>query len=167
MAQHEVLPLRSAEEEAGKRFLERFPASVRGSLGGLFHHCVRTGAATPEEVVRRVAADAAAAAQAPYADPSRRENLRLLLAGLRDDPGAAAAYASWCLWWDTLPKDERQARKQDRAEAGRRSWMEQQEPTAAQIKYLAGLGHQGPVANRAEASRLIDELRQLKAGAAR
>jgi len=50
-------------------------------------------------------------------------------------------------------------RKSLRSARYRAQWLATQPPTEKQLAYLRVLGHYGPVVSRAEASRLIDELK--------
>lgn len=154
---------RSRSSSDQKAFLLCLPANVRGTLGNLFHHAVRTGSDTPVAIIRRVASDAAAAACAPYGSEERRANLLTLLSALDRDPEGARDYAAWCIWWNNLDETSRQAMKQTQAEESRKAWMGQQPPTPAQLRFLEGLGCTEQPANRWQASDLIDSLQKAKA----
>jgi hypothetical protein len=147
------------KEEAAKAFLSHLPELARGPMANLFHHAVRTGAATPAAVLKRVAIDASGATTAPYTGDERRRNLRLLLTALAADPDGARLYAEHCLRWNALPEEERQTLKRERDEAAQRAYMARQPVTEAQRRYLLSLGHDGEPENRLAASDLIGELR--------
>ena len=84
---------------------------------------------------------------------------------LRSDQAGALAYARHVIEYERLPYEQRQRVKAERAVDFAKQAMVGN-VTPAQLAYLAALGHPGPVpADRAEASQLIDALRQ-KRGAA-
>ena len=95
--------------------------------------------------------------------PDTRQFLLDALATLRTYQDEALAYAQSVIDYEALPYAERQRIKGRRALA---FVMQGKEPTLAQLSYLRSLGYQGPPpADRSEASRVIDALRQRKGGA--
>lgn len=132
-------------------FLAHFPHNQRATATNVLLSAVRAGCSNPHQVVG-------------YALESARRRYwneacltLVLLAEL--DPEALEAGARWALWWESLPREEKQRLKSERAGEAVERWMEGQPPTAKQVAYLRKLGHTGEEpANRLEASRLIDTL---------
>ena len=132
-------------------FLSHFPHNQRATATNILLEAVRAGCSIPHLVVfyavetalRRFHLEAA-------------HTLRLLS---HLDPEALLAGARWALWWESLPPEEKQRLRKERAEEAIERWMAEQPPTEKQLRYLASLGYRGPTpTNRLEASRLIDEL---------
>lgn len=132
-------------------FLAYFPRNQRATAINVLLSAVRAGCCNVHQVVG-------------YALESARRRYwneacltLVLLAEL--DPEALEAGARWGLWWESLPREEKQRLKSERAGEAVERWMEGQPPTARQVTYLHRLGYRGPEpANRLEASRLINSL---------
>jgi hypothetical protein len=135
-----------------RAFLENFAPARRGPVANLFHGAVRGGASTPQAVLLAVQTDCGqrlrwgGATDAPA-----------VLRALQHDREGALAYAEYVLHYERLPLAERQKLKAERAVHFVKQAMVGKAATAAQLAYLVALGHTGAVADRAEASRLIDE----------
>lgn len=136
-------------------FLSYFPPEYRSTAANCLLEAVRRGCTTPPEVVDH-------ALSAAYRRIYGSEAFTLLLLLAEVDPKALLAGARWALWWESLPFDERQRLKRERSEEAVTRWMEEQPPTEKQLSYLRILGHTGEVANRLEASRLIEQLKGRK-----
>lgn len=133
-------------------FLSYFPPEYRSTAANCLLEAVRQGCTTPQEVMDH-------ALSAAYRRIYGSEAFTLLLLLAEEDPEALLAGARWALWWESLPFDERQRIKRERSEEALSRWMEEQPPTEKQLSYLRILGHTGEVANRLEASRLIERLK--------
>jgi hypothetical protein len=151
---------RDDREQAAKAWLLHLPEHQRGWMGNLFHAAARQGAASPAEIIRRVAIDASGAAVAPYIDNTRREHYRTFLDALDRDREGALRFAGWVLDYSQLPPEVRQALKDERDAKGRQDWMRTQPPTERQLEFLLGLGYTGaPPSDRQSASELIGNLK--------
>ncbi|RIH88845.1 hypothetical protein [Calidithermus roseus] len=131
-------------------FLSYFPPEYRSTAANCLLTAVRQGCADPNQVVG-------------YALETARRRMRWgseafhTLVWLAEfDPEALLAGARWALWWESLPFAERQRIKRERSEEAVTRWMETQPPTEKQLSYLRVLGYTDEVANRLEASRLVD-----------
>lgn len=155
-------------DDPAKGFLNWFEASRRSGVANLFHESVRRGASSPKDVVadveavvrRRAVASATWARQSPgaRADADRDD---FILRMIREHRPEALAYAQHVYDWELLPQPERDRQKEERAGYYRVEFMRTKPVTEKQIKFLKALGYTGPEpADRAEASRLIDEFKQ-------
>jgi hypothetical protein len=146
----------------GKAFLDHFPDHARSWAMSQFLDQIRTGGPTTPAGVATAVAERARA-QADEAERRRQwtdvATWSSLFHAVRGYRAQAEALAGAALEWEALPPAERARQKAARAEAGRRAWMAGQPPTEKQLAFLRALGYCGPVANRAEASQLIDRLR--------
>jgi hypothetical protein len=137
-----------------RAWLEHIAAHRRSAVANWFHYAVRSGAASATLVLVSVRQGCA-----------RRQNAdaQQVLGALRADPAGALAYAQCVLDYERLPAQERQKVKAARAMPFVHAAMHGKPPTAPQLAYLTRLGYDGaPPADRAEASALIDHLRQQK-----
>lgn len=82
------------------------------------------------------------------------------LAALAAAPAEAMEFALHILARERQSPEEKRARKEAEAEAGRREWMRRQPPTEKQIAVLRErLGYGGEIENRLHASELIEQLK--------
>jgi len=95
-----------------------------------------------------------------YGDHDGLRKFSELYAVISENREEALALAAWAVEWESLPRAEREKAKAERAEEGRRAWMDTQPPTEKQIAYLRSLGFEGEVRSRLEASQRIDELKR-------
>jgi hypothetical protein len=145
-------------DDPRRAFLEHYQPPRRSDIVNTFLLPVRQGVTSPAEVVARVERAYLQREQqgVRYRDLAYQQRARWVLDGLSAFPAEALALAEWCIAWEATPPGERERLKAERGEEHRRAWLEGQPATPKQLAYLAALGHRGPVASRAEASRLID-----------
>ena len=143
-----------------RAWLEHIPPQRRSQVANFFHHSVRGGADTPPGVC--AAAFKAVRNRLQSAkDGDTRQFLHGVVNALLTYPEEVLAYAGWVIAYEALPYDQRQRVKLARATGFLTKSMEGKEPTAAQLSFLRGLGHQGkPPRDRAEASEMIGRLLQ-------
>ena len=135
-------------------------ALKRSPVANWFHYAVRNGASTPQAVCSAVWQTVQRRAEWS-ATPESRGFLLHCHEVLRSDQAGALAYARHVIEYERLPYEQRQRVKAERAVHFAKQAMVGKPATPAQLAYLAALGHPGPVpADRAEASQLIDALRQ-------
>lgn len=143
---------------SNRAFLEHFPANRRSTISNWFHYSVRSGANSPEAVLRAVRLTCALRQQR-----GRNLDAEMVLEAFRQDPDRAAIYAQHVIDYEALPRDARQQVKAERALHFVTQSMIGKDATGPQLALLRALGHRGaPPSDRAEASTLIDRLRQGK-----
>jgi len=98
-----------------------------------------------------------------HRDARRGEAARRVLDALAAHPEQARAYARYHLWVRTLTAAERRALRDQQAARHRAEWLDRQPATERQIAYCRSLGWDGPIASRAEASRIIEGLKPARA----
>ncbi len=143
-----------------RRLLGLFPTSARSLVANIFLDKVRGGITEPCAIVDAVQRDATRRLAWAVSDDRYNPTAALLCSAIDNDPDEAIDFARWCIEWERLPNDQRQQLKEERGADHRRRWMEQQPATERQVAYVRALGWTGTEpASKAEASRLIDELR--------
>ena len=152
----------SASQPDPRTFLEHFPPGRRSTIANWFHYAVRGGASTPGAVCSAVWQTVQRRLQW-RTDPETIAQLTTVLEALQHDQAAALAYATSVIAYEALPYADRQRVKAERSIAFLASTMVGKEPTTKQLNYLLQLGYRGaPPVDRAQASALIDHLRQGK-----
>ena len=149
------------EQDTRRAFLERFPDHLRSTIANTFLCAIRAGATTEADVVYRVERVYLCRLDAGerVRDGLARRRAQAVLDALTADPDQAAAFAAWCLEWESLPAEERAKRKRCRSEEHRRQWLDQQPPTPKQVNYCRLLGYQGAIESKRHASEIIEQLK--------
>ena len=144
-----------------RALLEHIPAHRRSTVANWFHYAARAGTPTAHGVCSQVWQGIQQRLQWA-STPETRQFLQGVLDVLQAHQTEALAYAQHMISYEQLPYAERQKIK------GRRALsfvMQGKEPTLPQLAYLRSLGYQGPPpVDRAQASLLIDQLRQQQGG---
>lgn len=138
-------------------WLDRFEPEIRGVLGAAFYDAVRAGANFPTAViavVRQRYVD-----RAHLAEGERKEVYRSAIRALAEDRAGATAFAKAAIAREKLPASERDRLRKEARERGKQSVWANRPASSAQCALLAGLGYREPVANMAEASRIIERLK--------
>ena len=111
------------EQDTRRRFLDRFPDSMRSLVANSFIDTTRAGAVTASDVQWRVERtwlcrlDSGERAR----DGVMRRRAQTVLDALIAHPEEAADFAVWALEWASLPAEERAKRKRCRSEEHRRA----------------------------------------------
>ena len=144
-----------------RRLLERFEPRRRGHLMNLFLSPVRQGISNVEQIVDSVRAELQQqiARNRRYQNFSTVQRKQGYLTLLESHPEDAIDFARWAIWYESLPDEEKTARKAERGEFYRRQWMDTQPATEKQVSYLRHLGWTGEVKSKLQASELIERLR--------
>lgn len=128
------------------KFLDQFDQRRRSLVANMFFSSIRGGRRHLKDILMDVARDAGS-----------RNAIDILQALTADNEGARA-FAESCLAWDALSPEEKERRKAARRAEFRQTAVAERPVTDKQRAFLRKLGHQGDVANRLEASQLIDQL---------
>ena len=152
------------EQDNRRAFLERFPEHLRSTIANTFLCAIRAGATAEADVVYRVERAYLCRLDAGerVRDGLARRRAQAVLDALTAHPEQAAAFAAWCLEWESLPAEERAKRKRCRSEEHRRAWLAAQPATERQIAFCRALGHTGPIESKVHASEIIDKLRGVR-----
>lgn len=151
-----------------RALMDLLPQKERGTLAQRFYDAVRRGIGEPEAVVTDVHAQlrerlaAAVRWRHQYPHESSFAAVRQCdtwITLLREHPAETRAFAEYVLAREQLPRAEREAEKRGRAVVYQQQAMAAQPPTVKQLAYLRALGWQDGAASKAEASALIDRLR--------
>jgi len=150
-----------------RRLLDRVSPLLRSRLLGLFLEAVRGGAKTADETVTRALELAGIKLRSArfWGEHEERAKLQAIIDAIGADDAEAVDLAAWTLEYESLPAAVRARRKAERNEHYRREYMAKEPATPPQLRYLRALGHKGPVASKAEASSLIEQLKTKKATA--
>jgi hypothetical protein len=146
----------NVNEERSKDFLALFPEDRRSWVMQRFLVVVRAGECDLAMVVSRVLAASHEKALILCRDQERTKHLGLCLA-IEDHPLEALALAQHCLWWESLPAEDRARLKAESSNRHREGWMSKQPATQRQVIYLQQLGFLGPVGDRQTASEEISK----------
>ena len=149
------------QQDTRRRFLDRFPDSLRSVVANSFIDATRAGAATVPDVQRCVERAWLCRLDAGerVRDGLTRRRAQTVLDALAAHPDEAADFAAWALEWASLPAEERARRKRCRSEEHRRAWLDAQPATPRQINYCRLLGYQGAIESKRHASEIIDRLK--------
>jgi hypothetical protein len=142
------------DESAKENFLAQWPQNKRATIMNQFLRTIREGANAPDQVLRWVDTDARKRLESPYCNEAEREAQELLLIEVTSDDGWRMA--EYCLWWESLSRDEKTKIKIARGKDYAKQWMATQPPTPAQLKYLKALGCDDLPTTKAQASEWID-----------
>jgi hypothetical protein len=141
-----------------RAFLKHFESGRRSAVANWFHFAVRAGASTPGDV--RLAVWRTVQDRLQWGNET---DAPWVLQALDTDPAGALAYAAHVLAYERLPDEARQRVKAERAVHFLKEAMRAKPVTEKQRLYLQALGYTGEApADRAAASRMIDELRTQK-----
>jgi hypothetical protein len=148
----------SATTHDPRMWLEHFPPAKKSAVANWFHFSVRSGVSVPAAVL--VAVERTVERRLAWHRPGD-DWLHMVLEQLRDDRRGAMAYAQSVIAYEQLEPEARKRLKAERTFAALKEVMRGKEVTKAQLAYLQALGYRGaPPADRAQASHLIDQLRQ-------
>jgi hypothetical protein len=145
-------------------FLQKYPRLAQGTVMNLFCYAFRDGARSVTAILQQVEYQARRRMGRNTSEHLTDEWLSVLVEDLLTDE--AQNLASFVIWRESLPAEERQALKRTAETAHVAQHMQGQPPTAKQLKYLASLGCTTTPADKYEASRLIDQWLHEKQGAA-
>lgn len=112
-------------EEAKVKFLSHFPRSYQSHIANIFFEATRHGGKdTPSLVALYVKAKSIIKVQdaIKYHNERDESKFKMLSMVLCDHLDEALQYASYCLWWESLPKDERDRIKNEKSEIYRQQW---------------------------------------------
>jgi hypothetical protein len=147
------------DTEARNTFLARFPDNRRSYLTNLFLSGPRRGLTDPQDVLDHVWKHLQAGI-----DHTRHESARnreqLLAETIATFPDEARAFAQWAIHYVEQPAEQREEARRTQQEEHIARWLAEQPASEKQIAYLRSLGHQGEIASKLEASRLIEHLKQ-------
>ena len=140
------------QQDTRRRFLDRFPGSMRSLVANSFIDATRAGAATVAEVERGVERRWLCRLDAGerVRDGLTRRRAEAILDKLAAHPDEAAALAEWALEWSRLPAPERKRLKVD---------LDAQAPTPRQLAYARLLGFDAPIRSKREATAIISALK--------
>ncbi|OPY61650.1 MAG: hypothetical protein A4E56_01885 [Pelotomaculum sp. PtaU1.Bin065] len=155
-----ILKQDSVRSNAKDNFLSLFPNKHKSHISNIFFEVIRNGAKTVDEVLFHVITKAVIKLQAArqYNDPYNEVKFGLILRNLNNNQKQAQAFALYCLTWESLPKEIKEADKNKRAGYYRAKYLDAQPATDKQRLYLKKLGWTGAVISKQHASRLIDRL---------
>lgn len=148
-----------------KRFLDHCLPEHRGAVGSFFYDAARTareqwGKSADRNLDKVLSARFRTTKAVLDRDGETGAiSKAALLRALSGDPDAAREMLTYALAEIDKPLEERQAAKEQSAEAGKCEWMSRQAPTQKQLDLLKRLGHPEVPENRLAASDLIEELR--------
>jgi hypothetical protein len=157
---HEQRDLAPDPANEDTSWLGHFPATKRGTTTNHFYAAVRAGAADPESVCLAVARAYLDRLTRPWLTSEQRNEIRAILEALRKDRPGALRLAATVIAREQMEPSARKRQKDAAAQEARLRWMEKQPPSERQISYIRSFGYEGPVPNKAEASRVIDRLRR-------
>lgn len=143
--------------KAKEDYLAQWPVSKRSLIMNQFLRVIREdGADAPDRLLRWLTTAVHKRLASPYITAEDREVQQRLLDSLTTEN--AWAMAQYCLQWESLTTDEKDAiRKPNIFEYANRA-MAAQPPTDKQLKYLKALGCEEIPKTKAEASEWIDAL---------
>src|ERR1700738_5237342 len=121
------------------RFLAILPPTIRGAAISLFLAEARAGVTDPADIVMNVLDALSKRIQA--AEPGSPSIL--MLAAIRANLELAEGCAQAALEHDARPREEVLAEREHGRREGVTRWMEEQRPSAKQLAYIEGIGHQG------------------------
>lgn len=140
-------------------FLNNFPQLSRSLIANQFCHAVREGCDNAESVLKWVEMDAVkrikwAREEAPAAVQA------MLRYSLKHDRDECERFAEFIIAREGLSWEEKDKLKQERGTEYRDQYMDGQEPTEKQLKYLKGLGCSITPKTKLEASKLIERYKK-------
>lgn len=143
------------DEKVKEDFLAQWPQNKRATIMNQFLRVIREdGADKPDRLLRWLHTATSKRLDSPYCQGEDREaQLKLLDACMSDDGWQMAEY---CLWWESLSREEKTKIKQRRGTDYAKQAMSAQPPTEKQLKYLATLGCDEIPISQAQASEWID-----------
>jgi hypothetical protein len=143
------------DESAKENFLAQWPQNKRATIMNQILASIRDGhASTPTQMIEWLRSDIIRRVSKPYAD-SDAKNAQFTLMRVIAEP-SMTPMCEYCLWWESLPYDEKQQIKRTRGTDYAKQAMAGQPPTEKQLKYLKALGCDDIPASKAQASEWID-----------
>ena len=143
-------------EAEGKALLEYFPKLKRSLIMNQFLAAIREGgAAIASDVLDWVRWDTLNRRRSRYASQESID-LQCELAS-RLESAEAYKLAEYCLWWESLSRDEKEKVREPNKQIYIKKHMATQPPTEKQLNYLASLGCEEVPKSKADASDLIEK----------
>lgn len=158
-----ILGQNTVRSKGKENFLCLFPDNMKSHISNIFFEAVRHGSKNPDQVLFNVMAKGTVKLKTAIHFNDKRDEVKykLLLKNLEKYQPEARAFALYCLSWETLPPEIREADKRKRAERYRSKWLDTQEPTQKQRDYLKKLGWTGCIISKQHASKLIERLKKV------